>query len=173
MTNASDAPFLEWAAEMPLVTNRFFLYDAVKLIAWTGLVMYALLAGIAIATGSLNDMGPAFGGMALVLAGFLLMFLAIAAVFFGNRFPMEFRVGPEGIAWHSLSRRGRVSNRVAVMAGVMTGSATAAGAGLLAASQEFGGLQWRSIHTTKMYPEERVITVMNSWRVVTRLYCTP
>lgn len=173
MTNAPSAPFLEWAAEMPLVTNRFFLYDAGKLLAWTAVFMYSMLGGIATFTGTLADMGAAFVGMALVLAGFLLLFLAIAVVFFGNRFPMEFRISPEGIQWGSLSRRARTANRVAVLAGVLTGSATAAGAGLLAEAQEFGGLEWRDIRKVKTYPEERVITVMNSWRVVARLYCTP
>ncbi|MCX6620946.1 MAG: hypothetical protein NTY38_07665 [Acidobacteria bacterium] len=158
---------------MPLLTNRFFLYDAVKLMLWTGVLVCTLFAVIAALAGTLNHMGMAFVMLGLVLAGFLLLFLAIAAVLFGNRFPVEFRVGPEGIEWKSLSRRGRFSNRAAIVAGVLAGSAGTAGAGLLAAAQEFGGLEWSEIRKLKPYPEERVITVMNSWRVVTRLYCTP
>jgi len=173
MTNASESPYLEWAVEMPLLTNRFFLYDALKLILWTGAVMYALLAAIALFAGTLRHMGTAFLGMGLVLAGFLFLFLVIAAVFFRNRFPMQFRISPEGIEWHSLSRRARTANRMAMVAGVLTGSSTAAGAGLLAASEEFGGLEWSRIGRVKTYADERVITVMNSWRVVARLYCTP
>ena len=32
---------------------------------------------------------------------------------------------------------------------------------------------WADICRVKKYPDERVISVMNNWRVVVRLYCTP
>jgi hypothetical protein len=173
MGSPNDLPFFEWQVEMPLVTNRFFLYDMLKVVGWTGLVLFVILGGIAVATGSVEHMPVIFGMFALILFGFLLLALAISLVFFGNRYPTRFVVAPAGIGWESMSRRGNAANRAAVVAGVLAGSAGAAGAGLLAAANETGLLDWHEIRKVKKYPEERVITVMNSWRVVIRLYCTP
>ncbi len=128
---------------------------------------------ISLFAGSLDHILPVFGMFALILLGFLLLYLLICVIFFGNRFPTRFLLSPNGIGWQSRSRRGRTANRVAVVAGVLAGSASTAGAGLLAASTETGMIDWLTIGHVKKYPEERVITIMNSWRVVVRLYCTP
>ena len=57
--------------------------------------------------------------------------------------------------------------------GLMAGKPGVAGAGLLAMSRETEGFSWEDVHRVKVYPEIRVITLMDSWHVVARLYCTP
>ena len=173
MTTPQETPEFVWAAEMPLLTNRFFLYDAVKLLFWVAVVFSAILLVCATFAESLGKILPVFGILGLILAGFLFLFVLIAWIFFGNRFATSFRVSSYGIGWASLSRRARTANRLAVVAGALGGSMSTAGAGLLAVSAESGAVPWSDIRQVKKYPDERVITIMNSWRVVIRLYCTP
>lgn len=54
MTTPQETPEFVWAAEMPLLTNRFFLYDAVKLLFWVAVVFSAILLVCAAFAGSLG-----------------------------------------------------------------------------------------------------------------------
>ncbi len=174
MTATQSAPEHAWDALMPLLTNRFFLYDGGKLLAWTGAIMAALMAAMFAATGnSFETLLKVYAVLALVLAGFGLLFLLIAWLFFGGRYGARFRVGPQGIAWETLSRRARLGNRAAIVAGALAASASTAGAGLLAVSEESGLITWDEIGRVRKYRDLRVLTIMNGWRVVVRLYCTP
>jgi hypothetical protein len=173
MTPAQNPPEFAWAAEMPLLTNRFYLYDGLKLFFWVGLATSVILGAIAAASGSMRGMLSIFEMFGLILGGFLLLFVLISWIFFGNRFPTGFGIGPQGIWWISRSRRARIANRLAVVAGAAGRSPATAGAGLLAVSGESGMAGWADIRRIKKYPDERVISIMNNWRVVIRLYCTP
>lgn len=165
--------FLSWHVQMPLLTNRFFLYDMVKLFFWTGLILFAILSCISIASGHPGQIPGIAAVGCIILGGIAFLFVLISLVFFGNRWPMAFLVAPAGISYESQSRRGKIANRVAIVAGALTGNPGAVGAGLLAASREEGMLLWREIRRIKANPDLRSISVMNSWRVVVRLYCTP
>ena len=173
METCGDAPEFVWAAEMPLLTNRFFLYDGLKLFVWLTVILSALVGAMFGISGSLSKAMPILEMFGWIVAGILYLFVLIAWIVLGNRYPMAFRIAPESIGWVSLSRRARIANRMAVVAGAATGSLTGAGAGLLAMSQESGRLPWSKLRKVKKYPEERVITLMKSWRVAARLYCTP
>jgi len=170
---SQDAPELSWAVEMPLLTNRFFLYDMLKLFFWVAVLLGVLLTVTFAFGGSLKNLPPILKMFALILGGIFFLFVLISWIFFGNRFPMRFRINSWGVGWSSLSRRSRLANRAAVIAGVASGSLAGTGAGLLAISQESGQLAWEKVQTVKKYPAECVITLMNSWRVVIRLFCTP
>lgn len=148
------------------------MYDFVKLFAIVTAVMFTLLAGIALSSGGMKSflgMVPVFGA---IIGGMAVMFLLIMLVFFGNHFPMGFVVNGVGVEVASLSRRGKAANRLAVIAGLLSGRPGPAGAGLLAMSQETTGYAWDDIHKATFYPDEHVITLCNSWRVVLRLFCT-
>jgi hypothetical protein len=166
-------PTFEWDVEMPLLTNRFFLYDMGKVVFWTGLIVNLILSVAFLAAGNLSSLPKVMGVMALILGGFMLLFMLISLVFFGNRYPCHFSVSAAGIGWQSASRRAGVANRAAVVVGALVGSPGAAGAGLLAMSEESGLDGWDEVRRVKKYPDERVISVMNGWRVTIRLYCTP
>jgi hypothetical protein len=110
-----------------------------------------------------------FGYVILFVA---LLFLFVMVVIFGNRFPYRFVIGREGLLMESLSRKSRFLNRAAVVAGLLTGKMQPAGAGLIAMSQETVGIPWEDAHKIKGYPNLCIVSLMNSWRVVARLYCT-
>jgi hypothetical protein len=168
-----DSPEFAWAVEMPLLTNRFFLYDGLKMFLWVAAIISLMIPVVFAVTGSLKHVMQLLTMFAWILAGLFYLFVLITWIVFRNRYPIGFRVDSQGVRWVSLSRRARLANRAAVIVGAATGSLTGAGAGLLAMSQESGQLAWDKLRKVKKYPEERVVTLMNSWRVVIRLYCTP
>ena len=109
----------------------------------------------------------------LTSLGILVLFILVMLVFFGNRFPMGFVLGPQGAMVASLSQRGRWGNRLAVILGALAGKPGVAGAGLLGMSRESVGISWDEVRRLHIHPKTRVISLMDSWHVVLRLYCTP
>ena len=171
--NEEPSSHLMWDADMPLLNNRFFLYDMAKLLFWTGLIGGLIFGGIALAAGGAKSLGPLMTMLGLILLGFLFLFVMISLLFFGNGYRVRYLMTAQGIGWESLGRRGKVASRLAVVAGALAGNASVAGAGLLAAASESGLLAWKDVRTIKAYPAIGVISIMNSWRVVVRIYCTP
>lgn len=171
------APTLEWITSFPLATNRFILYDMAKVILWTGVLLAAIGIPIALAQGAadepLSDWLQVFAIFGLVLAGLALLLLAVMIVFFRNRFRAWFAVGPRGLAFETRSRNARWSSRAAMAAGMLAGSPGAIGAGLIAYSQEEAATPWSDVRRVRFHPRHCVISVMNGWRVLLRLYCTP
>ncbi len=161
---------IEWTYRVPLLTSRFMLYDFVKVIVISVLIMYALVAVMGwFVDGEFVWMPPQ---VFLIAGGAMVGLFVIACLLLGNRFTMQFSVGPDGVGYASGPRE-KKWNRAAVIVGVLAGSATAAGAGLIASSQEEGGFPWAELHGANEYPGPRVITLRNSWRAVLRLHCTP
>jgi hypothetical protein len=169
-----DSPqAIEWEIAFPLITNRFFLYDMAKLLFWTFLIFNGILLTIFLLQGEWNAVMPMLGISGLILLGFVILIIAITVLIFGNRFPTRFAVRPDGVFYWSLSGRASALNRAAIVAGALAGKPGAAGAGLLAASRESGGIDWKDIRRVREYPGQRALSIMNSWRVVVRLYCSP
>jgi len=59
-----------------------------------------------------------------------------------------------------------------VVVGLLAKKPAVAGSGLLAKAGEDGFISWKEIGRIKSYADVQVITVMNRWRVVTRVYAT-
>jgi uncharacterized membrane protein len=168
---------LEWITSFPLATSRFILYDLAKVLFWTGSILLCLGSVIALAQGaghsSASEWLDVIGIFLLVLAGLGLLFLLVMVAVFRNRFRAWFSIGPEGAAYETRSRAAHWSNRAAVVAGILAGSAGTAGAGLLAYSQESDRVSWSGVRRVRLHPRHCVISVMNGWRVLFRFYCTP
>lgn len=164
---------LTWKASVPLLTNRFIVYDFARFFAILTVVMAVIFVGISAAADGVETFVGMAPVVAAVIAGMALLFALVMLVFFGNRFPMAFVINPEGVGVASLSTRGRAGNRLAVIMGLLAGRPAAAGAGLIAISQEETGIAWEDVGKALFHPEDRVITLCNNWRVVMRLYCTP
>ncbi len=164
---------LSWQVNVPLLTDQFIMYDLLKV--WGVSTLFLFLIMVAIFTfernwRSLMSMLPLVG---LTSLGILVLFVLVMLVFFGNRFPMGFILSPQGAMVASLSQRGRWGNRLAVILGALAGKPGVAGAGLLVMSRESVGISWDEVRRLNIHPETRVISLMDSWHVVLRLYCTP
>lgn len=161
---------IEWTYRMPLLTSRFMLYDFAKVIAISVGVMYLLVAVMGwFVEGEFVWLPPE---VFLITGGALAGLFVIASLLLGNHFTTTFNVGRDGVRYASGSRE-RKWNRAAIIVGLLGGSMSATGAGLIASSQEEGGFAWAELHRANEYPGPRVITLRNSWRAVLRLYCTP
>lgn len=164
-----DAGVIEWTYHVPLLTSRFMLWDFVRVIVVSVLLMYVLVAFMGwLAEGELVLLPPQ---VFVIVGGVMFMLLAIAALLLGNHVDVTFAVGPEGVTFASGSRE-RKWNRAAVVLGMLAGSASTTGAGLLASSREQGGWGWAGIHAARYFPGQRVISLRNTWRTVLRLHCT-
>lgn len=161
---------ITWDRDVPLLTNRFILWDLARAAVISALLMEALVAVMGLlAEGELVILpwqAPVLG------AGALMVLMAVACLLLGNRVGMWAGVGPAGVAWAS-GRREKAVNRGVAVIGALAGSATTAGAGLLATASETGAVEWRDVHRAIEHPARRVISIRNSWRTVVRLYCTP
>jgi hypothetical protein len=166
-------PSIIWDIAFPLVTNRFFLYDMIKVTFFSCFVFILIFFVILAIDKSLHSL-PGFLLMgALLFVAFNVLFLFIALFFFGNRYAARFAISEKGVSWETRSKRAKTANRAAVLIGVLSKKPGVAGAGLLGMSGEAGFMKWKDIKKIKAYSGPGVLTLMNSWRVVTRVYCTP
>lgn len=172
MSQANEKVILSWETAFSLVTNRFFLYDILKALAWTAGIVALLLTVTFAMAGNLGSLWGVFPVLGIILAAIFVLILLIALVLFGNRYPTRFTMTDRAVYWSGRSKEAHRASRLAMLAGILGGKPSVAGAGLLAATGNSGFLPWKSVGCFKAYPAERVITIMNTWRVVVRLYCT-
>jgi len=175
MTPASSADALPctWDSGFSLLTNRFVVYDGAKLVAWTFGIIAVLFTVISLAQGEPEILPQLLGMFALAVAGLALLGVLIVLIVFRNRFQTRHTITADGVRVQSLSRAARLFNRFAVVAGTVGLSAGTAGAGVLAMSGEDVGITWIDLYRVNRHDDQRVLSLMNSWRVVLRLYCTP
>jgi hypothetical protein len=169
----APADGLDWEISIPLVTSRFFLYDVAKALFWTFLIFDGIVLTIFAIQGQMDGISQFLEISGWILLGFMMMIAAIAVLIFGNRYPMRFSVTRDGASYVSESRRAKTLNRAAIVVGLLARKPGVAGAGFLGAASSSGGVEWEDIRAVREHPAQRVITLMNSWRAVLRLYCTP
>lgn len=164
-----DTGAIVWTYRVPLLTSRFMLWDFVRVIVLSLLVMFVLVAAAGwLAEGELVILPL----QVLAMVGAIMFaLLLIAALLLGNHMTMTFTVDADGVAYASGSRE-RKWNRAAFIIGALAGSASTAGAGLLASSNEQGGWEWVDLYAARYFPAQHVISLRNSWRTVLRLHCT-
>ena len=156
-----------WELDIPLITNRFILYDMSKALGISGFFLALLFGGITLLSGN----GDGFLYM-LALVGICLGIFGLAmvfgmVVFFGNRIPARFELNKRGARVLNISRRSKVGNRLAVVLGLFRGmqGLSTAGAGMLAVAQERSEIKWSDVRKVNFHPAQGVISLMNNWRV--------
>ncbi len=162
---------ITWEQDMPLLTNRFFLWDLLRVMVITLVVMQLLLLVMSIIIGEgIFFMTPE---MILILGGILSgLFLIAILLVLQNRFSLRFTVDASGFSYDSGSREKKI-NRIVFWLSLLSGKPGPIGSSLLALSQEDRTFNWRDIYKVTVHPGPRVITLDNSWRMVFRLYCKP
>lgn len=171
---ASDAgDTLHWDAVFSLATNRFVIYDMLKVIGLTWAIMLLIFGMIFGVSDGPESLLPFLAILSIIMVGFLLLSMAIMLVFFGNRYPSRFTLSPRGAVMENLSGRARGANTAAMALGLLAGKPGLAGAGMLAKSQERVAISWKDVRRVREHPDQRVLSLMNGWRVVIRLYCSP
>lgn len=165
--------FISWEHQVALITNRFVLFDLVKILGIAYLLIVILFFILGLLTGEMDlgwQMAKVF---AIVVPGLALGMLLIMLVFYVNRMPIRYTVDSTGVTSEILGRRSRWANRAGFILGILSANPTVAGASLLAKSRETTFYRWRDLYKAAYYPSAQTITLFDSWRSVARLHCTP
>jgi hypothetical protein len=170
---AAETPApLAWEADLRLLTSPPMLRQFGTVVGLSGLIMALLLAFLMAVQGDWDQIGM----MVLISAGaalFLGLLMALVALlFFGNRIRLRHTLDAKGALTETVDRRARAGNRLAILAGLLGGSATATGAGMIGLSRESERVSWRGIAEARYHPASRTIALRNQWRTVALLACT-
>jgi hypothetical protein len=163
-----DSDTLTWQYDIPLVTNRYILWDMFRVLALSLFVMAALTGCIGIL---LDD--PVFIPIEfLFLIGGIVvgLFLFVTLVLFRNRYRARFVLDStqavfQGLGWgdsgweRAMKRLLKVVAFFAASSDPTRSSAT--------------NIRWRAIRKANANQTTRVIALSDSWHVVLRLYCPP
>lgn len=158
MDRSNPASDIVWETRVPLVTNPFFLYDALKGVALAAAIFLGLMGGACAIQWDFEPWFAVARGMVFAVPALLALIALVCLVVFPRGFPASFRLGPKGVDWDFTgSRRG------AAAAHLLSPARTTA----------TGQLAWPRIRSIHEHPSRRVLCLRNSWRVVVRLYCLP
>lgn len=164
---------LDWEYDVPLFTNRHFLGAFAKAMFGGGLLIVAL---VSFGLGVQGDWEviPRLAGLLLsISAALFLLGLLLMAFPFRNRLRTRFTVDGEGVRLRVVDGVARAGSRASFVAGLVLGKGAAAGAGLLAATQEDQLLRWSGAFVAVPDPATRTIAFRNGWMTLMRVYCTP
>ena len=163
-----------WTMRVPMVTDRFFLWDMLRWVALTGLFVSVLASLVFVFVGEAESLPMLLGILWMAVAGLFVFSYLIALVVFRNRYFVQYTVDETGIR-HAMT--GTSKNLVgtaaigSVVFGALAGSPGAAGAGLLAASRSAIVVPWSEIRSITEHPTARVLSIRNRWRTLCRLRC--
>ena len=167
-TQCGQPLIMQWTYDIPLINNRFMIKDMVVVYGLSIVAMELLVAGMSFLLGEEIVWIP-LQAVGLVVVILVVLFLIAAGLLLRNRISMEFTLSPAGVAWDTSSRQKKI-NRVGLVLATLLGRPGAAGASMLAVSQEAGGIRWREIKKVTVFRGPGVITLSNSWRPLLRLH---
>ncbi len=157
-----------FTTRVPLLNNRFLWWDFAKVMVISAVGMWVAVLAVSF----LVDPGdPVFLPWQLPAAcvGVIAVCWVIACLVLGNAYSATIAIDDFGVRWES-GRKEKAVNTAVFIAGALAGSPGAAGAGLLAESEQTGSIPWAKIRRLNIHAGPRVVSVRNSWRVVVRLY---
>lgn len=162
---------MKWKTRIPLATNPVVLIDLVKAIFIVFLIMSLLFTIIFLTTGETEALLPLIGMFAIICGGLMILSWLIMLIVFGNRFSAEYILDQHGAAFITTDKRAKIANRIAMGAGLLGGSMSTLGAGMIAASNENIAVEWSWIQGYTINKSLKTIGLRNSWRNVLVLYC--
>jgi hypothetical protein len=163
-----DKDAILWSRKVPLISNPVLIKD----------LFFALLIAAVV-----------FGSILWIITGEPGIFFLFFAVFFGlfvlflivalvlqlitkGGLKTEFYVGSDGAA-HRAGRGTQAIDRAAIAGSIIAGSAVAAGAGLIAFSQEANSLRWEDVRHIGVHHGTRLIVLRSRYLInPVALYCT-
>ena len=171
--DSTPAAAFRWDTSIALVTNGHMLGN-VALACFLSAGLMAFLMVFILATQrewqGIPPMLAMAGGAGLFL--FALCVIVMLAVF-GNKYRVRYTLDESGALFEATDRRGKAANRLAFWVGVLAGKPGAAGAGLIAMSNETMRAGWHAVQRVEYHPKRRRIALFNRWRAFMHIYCTP
>jgi Na+-transporting methylmalonyl-CoA/oxaloacetate decarboxylase gamma subunit len=168
-----DAPGTMWEISVPLLSNRAIVGGVMKGFGIAALLVCALMTVILGSQGDWDTLPPILLMFAGIFLVFIVLSLLVMAVVFRNRMRFRFTVSESGVLFETIDKTARAVNRLAIVAGVLGGSAQTTGTGLISASQETQEVRWEGAFRAEYRPRSRTIVFRNAWRQLMIVYCTP
>ena len=112
-------------------------------------------------------------GLGFIAALLFFTWLFIMAIYRG-RYEVEFVLDDKGVLCRTQAKqakKNRIVNTLTVLLGLLSGKPTAAGAGMLAQSQQEVFLRWNHITKVKYKPKSRIILLRGGWTEQIALFC--
>lgn len=163
-----DPDTLTWQYDIPLITNRYILWDVFRIIALSLTIMIGLVWLIGVL---LDDPVSLPIEFLLLIGGIVVaLFLFVALVIFGNRYRAGFVLDSkqavfQGIGWGDTTWARTMKRGLKVLAFFAAQSDPT--------KTSTTNIRWREIRKVNVNRSARVIALCDAWHVVIRLYCPP
>jgi hypothetical protein len=171
---AEGDAILVWDAAVPMVGDRFFMWDMAKLWGISCGALAILMLAIGLVNQSPHMLRFSFWVPLWAFVAFYLLSMLIALVFYFNKYYVQTVISEKGVSSELVRWTGKLGKAVAagnVVIGLLKASPTNVGAGVLANVQRSVFIGWSDIRKATRFPGPRVVTLSNSWRPVLRMHC--
>ena len=160
---------LSWTYNVPLITNRFILWDAIRILVICVMILDGLIFIISVLAGDPLMLPIEFTLLIVGIVAGLLFFVAL--VIFGNRYYARYTLNAkeavfEGIGWGPGGWHRLMKGLLKIVAFFSLRSDPTEGQGAVS-------IKWRDVRKVNVHHGARVISLHNSWRTVIRLQCPP
>lgn len=166
----SSTGVLTWEYGMPLLTNRFFLWDMLR---WAGIsfgLTYAVVAAAGLIFAQELILLPWW--FAAIFGGLILFATLLTVLIFQNRYDTTFTLDDQG-AYLQSGSKGRKVNRILTILALLSGKPGAVGSAMLAEARQDLAIEWQDVRKVDVHPGQRVVSLADSWHTAARLYCPP
>jgi hypothetical protein len=169
-----DKPILQWAAEVPLLSGDILRRDLLWVVLASPMILLITIlsfAGFSLDRKFYLDILESFPivlGIPMVILTLLFFFVAI--LIYRGSYPAQFCIDASGVSM-STAWENHQLNQWVKRIGLLVGSFSVVGAGLLSQSSENTNFGWKDIHRVDFDSNRYIITVRNTWRPILRLYC--
>lgn len=164
---------LQWDINVPLLTNRHMLIALTKAMFGATALVVALVALLLGIQGDWEVIPRIAALLLLIGSGLFLFGLVFMAFPFRNRISTRFLIDSDGVHASVTDNAVKLVGRLGFWVGLVLGSATAAGSGILARTQQNQALRWRGSFRAAVEPATCSIALCNGWRTLLRVYCLP
>ena len=156
---------LRWVYELNMWRNPTVLITVWKVLLLSALAPALLVAVLAVFDGdgisaALGIFWQIFGLLAAVVTGLMLLAYPLVAIINGGKYCVIFEMDASGIRhiqMQSQSQRNQVLAAITLLAGAMSGSAQAAGAGVLAGARKSMYTAFRDVRSVRVIEKRHVI----------------
>lgn len=165
-----------WQCPIPILTNWFFLYDTLKIVGFTLALFTLIFAPVFLSFQGIKAWPILYrflGFLGLLFVGVVLLALLLLTTLYRNHLQTRFTISEQGAEFQTISQPAQLLTYALLIITILTGRIGDAGMGLLITANTKLGINWRDVYRIREHPDQHVITLMNNWRAVLRLYCTP
>jgi len=156
---------LRWVYELNMWKNPTVLITVWKVLLLSALAPALLVAALRVFDGdgmsaALSTLAQVFGMIAAVVTGLMLIAYPLVAMLNGGKYCVIFEMDESGIRhiqMRSQFRRNQVLAALTVLAGAMSGSVQAAGAGVLAGARKSMYTAFSDVHSVRAIEKRHVI----------------